>query len=44
MADGQANIALSIGLIFLLLIRNPNNRIRLLGETEENIQKKFPFR
>ena len=34
MADGHANIALSIGLIFLILIRNPrNNYIRLLGET-----------
>lgn len=33
MADGRANIALSIGLIFLLLIRNPDDCIRLLGKT-----------
>ena len=35
MADGRANIALSIGLIFLLLIRNPDNCIRLRGQTDD---------
>lgn len=35
MADGRANIALSIGLIFLLLILKPDNCIRLLGETDD---------
>lgn len=38
MADGRANIALSIGLIFLLLILKPDNCIRLLGETD-NLDK-----
>ena len=35
MADGHANIALSIGLIFLLLIPNPDNCIRLRGQTDD---------
>ena len=35
MADGRANIALSIGLILLLLIRNPDNCIRLRGQTDD---------
>ena len=35
MADGRANIALSIGLIFLLLIWNPDNCIRLRGQTDD---------
>ena len=34
MADGCANIALSIGLIFLLLIPNPGNCFRLRGQTD----------
>ena len=34
MADGRAIIALSIGLIFLLLSRKPDNCIRLLRETD----------
>ena len=35
MVDGRANIALSVGLIFLLLIRNPDNCIRLRGQTDD---------
>ena len=35
MDEGRANIALSIGLIFLLLIRIPNSCYRLLGETAD---------
>ena len=35
MADGRAHIALSVGLIFVLLIRNPDNCIRLCGQKDD---------
>ena len=35
MADGRANIALSIGLIFLLLIPIPDNCFRRRGQTDD---------
>ena len=35
MADGRANIVLSVGLIFVLLIRNPDNCIRLRGQKDD---------